>query len=314
MYIFTRTLETNDQLKFYYPSWNFSKIQSKTGVLSRHISSSNEYAEDLGIAAARLLMDSYELSPENIDAVVCISQTAKRRFPGPSFAIQHNLKFSTDTFCLDINQGCSGFVYGLFTALSILNDANINNVILVTCDSYQKIIDPSDRSTRLLFGDAASASLISNACNSYSHNIIDFEFFSDGSGADSLYASHSNDSSTMDSIRLFMNGAEVLLFSMREVPKVVNTLLSRHSLTIDSIDFFLFHQGSSLVLDQLQKSLNIPAHKLIRNFENIGNTTSSTIPICMSSDDFSLSVKSGNLVLLVGFGVGLSVSACLMNW
>ena len=268
--------------------------------------------EDLGIAAARLLMDSYDYLLIT-EPIVCISQTAKRRFPGPSFAIQHNLKFSTDTFCLDINQGCSGFVYGLFTALSILNDANINNVILVA-DSYQKIIDPSDRSTRLLFGDAASASLISNACNSYSHNIIDFEFFSDGSGADSLYASHSNDSSTMDSIRLFMNGAEVLLFSMREVPKVVNTLLSRHSLTIDSIDFFLFRKGSSLVLDQLQKSLNIPAHKLIRNFENIGNTTSSTIPICMSSDDFSLSVKSGNLVLLVGFGVGLSVSACLMKW
>lgn len=307
-------LESNFQLSQKFPEWNFEKIVSKTGVLSRSISDQNQFAEDLGIKASIGLMKSSQLSSDDIDAVICITQTSKRKFPGPSYRIHNELSLRSNILCLDINQGCSGFVTGLFAAHSIINGSSIRSVLLVTCDNYQKIIDNDDRSTRALFGEAASATLVKNTTDSNCHSIIGFEFFSDGSGCDSLYAEYVNGSSNMNSLRLYMNGPEVLLFSMREVPKTIHRLLERLSLTIDSIDLFVFHQGSALILDQLQKSMSIPSEKLVRNFERIGNTSSTTIPICIASEEFRSTVKDDDLVLLVGFGVGLSVSCCLMKW
>jgi 3-oxoacyl-[acyl-carrier-protein] synthase-3 len=231
---------------------------------------------------------------------------------------------------IDVNLACSGFVYGLNLAYSLIKAKQANNVILVTSDTYSKIIHKHDKSVRTLFGDGSAATLISNKYLKTGLNLqlVDFLMGSDGDKFDSLFIKDGGfrnplkDSSYIEKkdekgyvrrdVDLFMNGEEILNFTMDVVPKNILSLIKKNQLTIDNIKYFFFHQANKFILDFLGKSLKI-APKLIIDLIHNGNTTSSSIPILLSKNFSSLNICDGEYLLFSGFGVGLSWGSVLVK-
>jgi 3-oxoacyl-[acyl-carrier-protein] synthase-3 len=229
---------------------------------------------------------------------------------------------------LDINLGCSGFVYGLSLAKGLIETGAAQCVLLLTADTYSKYIHPKDKSVRTLFGDAAAATAI--VASTESQSIGQFVFGTDGSGAKNLIveaglfrqpktlvtATEAEDE--FGNIRtqenLYMNGAEVMAFSLVEVPKAVDRLLDNAGLTKENIDFFVLHQANKFMLDALRKKLKVPPEKLPILVEDCGNTVSSTIPLALFKLKREGRLQSGHQLMLVGFGVGYSWAACIVNF
>jgi 3-oxoacyl-[acyl-carrier-protein] synthase III len=217
----------------------------------------------------------------------------------------------------DVNQGCSGFVYGLAVGASLIESGIVENALLLCGETYTKYIDKNDRTNRPVFSDGAAAALL---IKSPFGRLGPFEFGSDGSGAKHLIVESSgarkNDGplGKHSQCKLFMDGPQVLMFSMREVPRCVTALLEKSGRGIGEIDLFIFHQASKLVIDNVARHLKLSEEKIFRNYQRIGNTVSASIPIALSDAEKEGRLKTGDLVMLVGFGVGYSWGACLMNW
>jgi 3-oxoacyl-[acyl-carrier-protein] synthase-3 len=242
--------------------------------------------------------------------------------------MQHRLGLSTDCGALDINQGCSGFVYGLSIAKALIESNIATNVLLITAETYSKFIHPQDRSVRTIFSDGASATLIA-AVESGEDCIGPFVLGTDGRGAQELIvpagghrmplspgtAVEKDDGSgnIRSDQNLFMNGAEIFNFTIRTVPAVVSQLLQKAGMELEEVDFFVFHQANKFMLDHLRKKLRIPPEKFCINMESYGNTVSSTIPMALEIARAQGQVRTGDKVMLVGFGVGYSWAATMLN-
>jgi 3-oxoacyl-[acyl-carrier-protein] synthase-3 len=243
--------------------------------------------------------------------------------------LQDRLGISRHAGALDINLGCSGFVYGLSLAKGLIEIGAARCVLLLTSDTYSKYIHPLDKSVRTLFGDAAAATVIV-ASEDEEEAIGPFVFGTDGSGAKNLIVeagmfrlpkSHDSLVERMDGFgnirsraNLYMDGAEVMGFSLKEVPKAIEALLQRTGKSKDEIDLFVLHQANRFMLEALRKKIKIPKEKLPIAIENCGNTVSSTIPITLCKLMSQGKLKRGQRLMLVGFGVGYSWAACLMTF
>ncbi|MBL0305004.1 MAG: ketoacyl-ACP synthase III [Chitinophagaceae bacterium] len=230
-------------------------------------------------------------------------------------------------WAFDYNLACSGFVYGLAIARGMIETKLAKKILLITADTYSKHINPNDRATSVLFGDGAAANIISHKEDS---GIIDIELASSGKEYNSFYipaggcrmpqdtttkeinTDHSGNQTTLEDIQ--MNGFAVWKFISQTVPVQVNRLLQRNNLTINDIDFFGFHQASKLTLDSLFKSLGVKEDKMYMNLAHIGNTVSASIPIALKDAEDQQQLKRGDLVLLSGFGVGLSWGSLIMKY
>jgi 3-oxoacyl-[acyl-carrier-protein] synthase III len=305
------------------------RMTKKIGINSKHIASENEFASDLAFNAGLKLFEN-GISPEEIDFFIYCTQSPDHFLPTTACILQTKLGLPKHCGALDINLGCSGYVYGLSLAKGIIESGQASNVLLITADTYSKFVNPNDRSVKLLFGDAATATLISKEEASEKNFINSFVFGTDGTGeknlivpAGGLKKSVSPNTSierTDDygNIRsennLYMNGQEVFKFSMKEVPKAVEELLNREVLSLDDYDYFIFHQANEYMLESLRRKVSIPKVKFSIRFSDVGNTVSSTIPIALKREVEAGNIKSGNRVMLVGFGVGYSWGACSVVW
>ena len=313
---------TNEELAALFPEWPADKILDKTGISERRIAAEDETALDLGFEAARKLLAREECSAEPIDFIILCTQAPDYILPTSACLLQHRLGLSTHVGALDINLGCSGFVYGLSLASGLIASGAARNVLLVTADTYSKYIHDEDKSVRTLFGDAAAATLIRAADAPDDAAIGPFVFGSDGSGAKALIveaggfrlpASAETAEETTDrsgNVRsrqnLYMDGAGVMAFTLREVPRAYAALLEKSGTTADDYDYVVLHQANRFILDALQRKLGIPEARLPRLYEAIGNTVSSTIPFVLASLLESGTVTGGTRIMAIGFGVGLS--------
>jgi 3-oxoacyl-[acyl-carrier-protein] synthase III len=311
----------NDELAALYPDWSADKILQKTGIRDRHIAALDETAADLAHAAALKLLSAEPWAKESIDFLIFCSQTPDYFLPSSSCVLQHRLDLARSCGAIDINQGCSGFVYSLSVAKALIESAQARCVLILTADTYSKLIHPMDKSTRTIFGDAGAATLVVGTEDSES-KIAPCLFGTDGSGRDKLIvptggfreartessavacSDESGNSRARDN--LYMDGADVLAFTLREVPPAVRTLLERGRMSIDDIDHFIFHQGSRLMLETLRRKSGIPAAKFVFDLEDTGNTVSSTLPIALSRLLRRFPHRQEQTVMLVGFGVGYS--------
>jgi 3-oxoacyl-[acyl-carrier-protein] synthase-3 len=226
---------------------------------------------------------------------------------------------------LDFNLGCSGFVYGLGLAKGLIETGQAKSILLITAETYSKFIHPRDRSVRTIFGDAAAATLI-RAEDREDEPLGPFVYGTDGTGARNLivpcggmrerYSSaeevEDNEGNWRSSRHLYMNGAELFAFTMAEVPGAVKELLRRTGTVLADYDLFVFHQANQSMLNHLRKSLGIPADRFYLALEHCGNTVSSTIPIALHNAAAEGRLKTGDRVMLVGFGVGYSWCAASM--
>jgi 3-oxoacyl-[acyl-carrier-protein] synthase III len=320
---------TNDQLAVEFGGdWSADKIFAKTGIATRHISGAGECSSDLGVAAARKLFDSKVCKPHDVDFLLFCTQSPDHFLPATACLMQDRLGLRTDCGAIDFNQGCSGFVYGLSLAKGLIESGSAGNVLLVTAETYSKFINPQDKSVRTLFGDAAAATLVS-AVESDREIIGPFVFGTDGRGAGELIVpagaarrpssastaveSQSRDGNRRSEQNLFMNGPEIYTFTLRVVPAMVKGVLEKSGLDASKVDRFIFHQANKFMLDHLRNKLAIPAEKFSLHLEHCGNTVSSTIPIALEHDRSEGLVRTGDKIMLVGFGVGLSWAATLVE-
>ena len=308
-------VQTNDQLAAQYPHWQVSQIAEKTGIHARHIAAENELASDLAVVAARKLFDSGAATPADIDFILFCTQSPDYLLPTTACLIQSRLGIPTTAGALDFNLGCSGFVYGLSLAKGLIETGQARNLLLLTAETYSKHINPEDRTVRLIFGDAASATLI-QAGDSPDAGIGPFVFGTDGTGAKNLIVRKGAlrpDDQPNQTLCLCMDGPEIFVFTLNTIPKVVNRLLAAVNKSLADIDLFIFHQANAYMLEHLRKRLDIPAEKFFVELRDIGNTVSATIPIAIKQAQQAGRLRSGQLAMLVGFGVGYSWAATLIR-
>jgi 3-oxoacyl-[acyl-carrier-protein] synthase-3 len=323
---------TNDDLTREYPDWSVEKIVEKTGISERRIAGTDECSSDLGFKAAVQLFASGVCSPREIDYLLFCTQSPDYFLPTTACVLQQRLGLGTGCGALDFNLGCSGYVYGLGLAKALVENGQAVNVLLVTAETYSKFIHPKDRSVRTLFSDGASATLIRRSRGKGAEAMLTgpFEYGTDGRGAENLIVptggmrkrdrdpdeveATDDAGNVRTSQHLYMNGPEIFNFTLSAVPKAVNALLAKCGKQVEDVDVYIFHQANKYMLDFLRKKIKIPAEKFYVNLDRFGNTVSSTIPIALSEAVREGRVRSGDSVMLVGFGVGYSWGATIIQW
>tara|TARA_X000001036_G_scaffold412495_1_gene426049 strand:- start:761 stop:1702 length:942 start_codon:yes stop_codon:yes gene_type:complete len=287
-------------------NWPYEKIISATGIKYKYTSSKKDTALNLGFLACKKLKFK-----KDIDALLYVTQSPEYNLPTTACLLQDKLKLKKNILAFDINQGCSGFVYALFTAFSFLKQKNINKVLIVCSDTYTKYVKKGDRSCETIFSDGASAIII----NKNSKKKYNFNFGTDGSGSKNLIVKNSGTNYKKNAApELFMDGKNVFLFTMNNIPKFISNLLSSNKIKVDDIKYFVFHQASKTVIDNLIRKLNLPKNKVFCNYQKFGNTVSSTIPIVLFDLIKKKKIKRGNKLLLCGFGVGYSLAAGIIEY
>jgi len=322
---------TNQELALAFPEWSLEKIADKTGIVQRHLAAPDECASDLAVAAARKLFASGACKPEEIDFILLCTQSPDYFLPTTACILQDRLGLPTSAGALDYNLGCSGFVYGLSLAKGLIETGQATRVLLLTAETYSKFLHPRDRSVRALFGDAAAATLVQGLPNAPPGGlpwIGPFVFGTDGKGMENLIVQTGGmrqpergrphfgvDASGQPPCpdNLYMNGPEIFTFTLRAVPQAVKLLLAKAGKTLDDVDLFVFHQANRYMLDHLRDKLMIPREKFVVALSHCGNTVSSTIPIALKEAAGQQQLPPGQVVMLVGFGVGYSWGATLIH-
>lgn len=273
-----------------------SFLASKIGVLERAHKDDSEETSDMALKALENLLTQTNLAREDIQVLIVVTQNPDTNLPHVSGLVHGKAKLTADCAAFDISLGCSGYVYGLSIIKSFMDVNGLTCGVLITCDPYSKIIDQSDKSTALLFGDAATATLMGKepvmACGP-------FLFGTQGDLIGSLECRNGT---------LQMNGREVFNFAATVVPKHIEKLLVKADIQKEDIDCYLFHQGSRYIVETLAKRLGLDHSKVRFGIEQIGNTVSSSIPLLLEHE---LKNKLSNKILLCGFGVGLSWASCI---
>lgn len=320
----------NDALAAAFPEWPAAKILEKTGIRERRIAAPDETAADLAAAAGHALFDRHAIARDSIDFLILCTQAADHVLPTTACILQERLGLSTRVGALDINLGCSGFVYGLSLASGLIAAGAARRVLLITADTYSKYINPRDKSVRTLFGDGAAATLIEATGAVADGAIGPFVFGTDGAGADRLIvpaggfrrprdghtAQECEDraGNVRSADNLFMDGAAVLSFSLREVPRAFAQLLDKDGTRAGDYRYVVLHQANKFMLDALQKKLALPSEQVPRRYEDIGNTVSSTIPFVLAGLMEERKLDAGSHIALIGFGVGLSWAAAAIQF
>jgi len=302
-YVLGKNKESLEDLGKINPDWIIEKLKDKTGIHSRHTLGVNETEKSLVIEASKKLFE--RVNPDDIDGIIHVSQSPFSRLPTSACLIQDILNLPKNMMAFDLIQGCSGFVYGLSVASAMIYQQGLKKVLVICADTYTNYIPKNDRTNRPIFSDGAAAAILESSGDG---SIGPFSFFTDGSGGDLLALKENNGKE-----QLFMDGKKVFKFSLREVPKAFNELLIKANLKQEDIDLFIFHQASAVILRQLKSKLNIPDEKWFQNIKDMGNTVSATIPIAIKQVKDSGQFKPKMNVMLMGFGVGLSVAGCIIR-
>ncbi|MGA2406158.1 MAG: ketoacyl-ACP synthase III [Bacteroidales bacterium] len=321
---------TNEMINKDHPEWSVDKIASKTGIYSRSIAEENQFSSDLGVFAAQKLFAENNINPIDIDYILFCTQSPDYLLPTTACIIQDKLGIDKSTGALDFNLGCSGYVYGLGLAKALIVSAQAKKVLLITAETYSKFIHKLDRGNKTLFGDGASASLISVTSDSHlSATIGNFVFHTDGSGFDKLIVKNGGmkrrsliGTDILDEEgqflrndnNLYMDGKSIFEFTSFVVPPLIDKSLTQSGLVTNDIDLFIFHQANEFMLQTVRKRCKIPEEKFFIFIKNCGNTVSSTIPIALKEAQNQGRVTKGSRVLIAGFGVGLSAGISILEF
>ncbi len=322
-YWLPETVLDNHQLERKFPEWNSNRIEKKVGIRERHIAGENETASDLAYEAAIKLFKGYDKN--KIDFLLLCTQSPDYFFPSSACLLQSRLMLSDTVGALDYNLGCSGFIYGLALSKGLIRAGIASHVLLLTAETYSKHLHPQDLANRSIFGDGAAATVVSKVDQEH---IYEFEFGTDGNGKDNLIVAngglrnkYNHDESTAvggtEFMRsdnyLYMNGPEIFNFTIEKIPLLVENTLRKNKMSLNDIHYVIFHQANKYMLTYLRKKMKIPENKFFMNMEHTGNTVSATIPIALKESLCQGIVKKGDIVLLVGFGVGYSWGATVVK-
>ncbi len=298
-----KIVDTNDE-------W----IYSHTGIKNRHIASEGEATSDLALVAIERLLERYKVDKRTIGGIIVATATSDYvGFPSTACVIQEKLGLD-EILAFDIGAGCTGFIYAMNIAQSLMISNNLNNFLVIGAEKLSAVTDWSDRNTCVLFGDGAGVALLSRSEHPESF-IIDNVLHAQGSGFNKLLIpSGGTQDRTGDSRHLHMDGRAVYTFAVKVVKDVILELLERNSLTFDDIDWIVPHQANLRIIQAAAKRLQIDESRFFTNISHYANTSAASIPIALDDMIDQGLLTRGMKVLTVGFGAGLTYGGNLIQW
>lgn len=316
-YYLPERLVTNVDLVKEFPEWSVDKVSQKVGVEVRHLAAEDETAGDMAEKAARRLFAENNIDPKEIDFVMLCTQSPDYFLPSTACILQNKLGIPISAGAFDYNLGCSGCIYGMAVAKGLITAGIAKNVLLLTAETYNKYLHPSDKSNRSIFGDGAAACLIST--DGFAE-IGEFVLGTDGGGANNLIVKtggarqrertglyvEDEEGHTWYDDYLYMNGSAIFNFTLDAVPVMVKDILTKNGLEKDHINYYIFHQANKFMLNTIRKVCVLPKEKFYVDLATSGNTVSSTVLIGLKKCIDKHLIESGDKVMISGFGVGLS--------
>jgi len=307
---------TNKELEKFIDT-NDEWIRSRTGIEERRILKGEGLAtSDMGAPAVLELCKKRGISPEEIDCIICATVTPDMFFPATANLIANKMG-AVNAFSFDLAAACSGFLFALTTGTSFIESGRYKKVVVVGADKMSSIVDYSDRTTCILFGDAAAAVLLEP--NNEGNGVMDSILKSDGSGGPFLHmkAGGSAKPSSVETISnkehyIYQEGQAVFKFAVKGMADVSYDLMQRNGLTADDIAWLVPHQANLRIIDATANRMNLPKEKVMINIQKYGNTTAATIPLCLW--DWEKKLKKGDNIVLAAFGGGFTWGATLLKW
>lgn len=302
-----KSVETTDQ-------W----IQERTGIKQRYVCPPDMATSDLAVEAGKRALEDAGVTAAEIELIIMCTTTTDMSFPSTGNLVQHRLG-ATKAGAFDLSCGCAGFVYGLCVASQFIVSGTFKKILVIGADTLSRIMDWTDRRTCVLFGDGAGAAVVEGTRDGY--GIVSISLKSDGGGGDLLKLpaggsrlppSHE----TVDGKKHFihMNGSEVFKFAVKAIADTTLEVLAKTGLGPTDVDLFIPHQANSRIIENAAKRAGIPMDKVYMNVSRYGNTSCGSIPIALSEVVERGMLKCGDLLVLCGFGAGLSWGATVIRW
>lgn len=290
-------------------------IRERSGIISRHIADENELTSDLGAAAAKQALVRAGIDPVDIDLIVCATATPDRTFPATAVRIQQMLGV-TKGAAFDVQAVCSGFVYAMTVADNFLRLGQSKRALVIGAETFSRILDWSDRSTCVLFGDGAGAVVLEAQTQHGARDdrgILATKIRSDGRFEDLLYVD-GGPGSTKTVGHLRMNGREVFRHAVQKISGVIEETLVETGYAPDEIDLFIPHQANKRILDGIAKKLGVAPEKIVMTLDRHGNTSAASIPLALNDAFEAHRIKEGSLILMEAMGGGFTWGAVLARW
>ncbi|AKR08270.1 3-oxoacyl-[acyl-carrier-protein] synthase 3 protein 1 [Bacillus cereus BAG1X2-3] len=276
-------------------------IRTRTGIAERRIADDTIDTSYMAVEASKKALEDAGINGEDIDLILVATVTPDRAFPAVACVIQEAIG-AKHAAAMDLSAACAGFMYGMITAQQFIQTGTYKNVLVVGSDKLSKIVDWNDRNTAVLFGDGAGAIVMGAV--SEGKGVLSFELGADGSGGKHLYQDE----------YVMMNGREVFKFAVRQLGDSCLRVLDKAGLTKEDVDFLVPHQANIRIMESARERLNLPQEKMSMTIEKFGNTSASSIPIAMVEELQNGRIQDGDLIILVGFGGGLTWGAVALRW
>ncbi|AYV71705.1 ketoacyl-ACP synthase III [Bacillus sp. PK3-056] len=287
-----KMVDTNDE-------W----IRTRTGIEERRIADDNTDTSDIALAAAQKAIDDAGIHPEDIDMIMVATVTPDHSFPSVACMIQEKLG-AKKAAAMDLSAACAGFMYGMITAKQFIDTGVYKYILVVGVEKLSKITNWEDRNTAVLFGDGAGAAVLGKV--SEGRGILSFELGADGSGGKHLYLDEED--------YIYMNGREVFKFAVRQMGESSENVLVKAGLSKEDVDFLIPHQANIRIMEASRQRLNLPEEKLSKTVHKYGNTSAASIPISLVEELEAGKIKDDDVLVMVGFGGGLTWGAIAMRW
>lgn len=276
-------------------------IRTRTGIAERRIADDTIDTSYMAVEAAKKALEDAGISGEEIDLILVATVTPDQSFPAVACVIQEQIG-AKHAAAMDLSAACAGFMYGMITAQQFIQTGTYKNILVVGSDKLSKIVDWNDRNTAVLFGDGAGAVVMGAV--SEGKGVLSFELGADGSGGKHLYQDE----------YVMMNGREVFKFAVRQLGDSCLRVIEKAGLTKEDVDFLVPHQANIRIMESARERLNLPQEKMSTTIEKFGNTSASSIPIAIVEELQNGRIQDGDLIILVGFGGGLTWGAVALRW
>ncbi|MGZ3496365.1 MAG: beta-ketoacyl-ACP synthase III [Vulcanimicrobiaceae bacterium] len=292
-------------------------ITTRTGMKRRHVAAAQEATSDLAIAAARAALSKTSLEPRDVDCYIVATVTPDYPFPATACIVAAKLG-AKDRAAFDIEIACSGFIYGLTMASSMIRAGVYKRIMLIGAEALSKIVNRNDRSTAILFGDGAGAVILEA---SETDSFLSSELGSDGTRPELLYVPAGGSRRSLDPVAyeagqqfIAMEGREVFKFAVTKMIDATEVALRKAKLSHADVNWLIPHQANKRIIDAAAKYLDMPSEKVVINIQEYGNTSAASVPIALSEAVAEGKIKTGDVIVFVGFGGGLSWGAVTWRW
>lgn len=300
---FEEFIDTNDE-------W----ITSRTGIKTRRFAKDGEYTSDLSVKAVKNLMENSGKEVKDVDFIIVCTTSPDQPMPNTASRVQYKLGIE-NAGCNDIYAACAGFVYGMQMAHGFVNSGVYKKVLVIGSEALSKIIDMTDRTSCILFGDGAGAVLIEP---SEEEHFLAFNSGTNGEYGHDLYMSYKKNSINGVGInphgKIMQNGRSVFKWAVGNIPDKIRDLVEKAGITLDDLDYVVPHSANLRIIEAIAKNLDYPMEKIPESVTEFGNTSSASIPLAISKSKANGGIKKGDIVLMIGFGGGLTFAGTIVKW